>query len=721
MIGTLDTTDARAGLIQFSAAIYEPGDTIEVRGIKKGEDRPRVKWTTAADLPDLAEALASDNADGWNVYGGINPRPCKYQRGDEVIDLARAVFADFDDSTLADARAKWDTLGLPAPTLVIESGHGAHIYARLTYSCDDLAAWSALQWDLAIATGADVKIKNPERIMRLPGFTNWKREPVPCCIAEVDATRRADFDDLRAIVPPRHEPERPRVTLAALRSDPENIVYRCMKYLARCPDSIDGQDGSGKLYRAAMETMRFALMDGDAWQVLQWFNGAKCSPAWSDRELRHKLDDARKNCNGEFGSRLLEDRPQHTRRAAGTPQSVSPAQRDDPPIAPDIIGVAALVANNPDLRRPVIHNLLRLTEIGNIIAPPKRAKSWLALLIGSHVATGRAIFNTFTTERGRVLLIDNELHPNTLAKRVPAVAGAAGILSSELDGWLFVDSLRGRLRDLYAMGSYFLAIEPGRFDLIIMDALYRFMPRDHDENSNAQMTQLYNRLDHYAKMTGAAFLLVHHASKGLQSAKSITDVGAGAGAISRAADAHLILRDHEADGVAVLESVVRSWAPSPAICVRWEWPLWTRDGTLNPADLRQDGRRRQRTEDTEPTPEPKKTWTPEDFAGAFVTDTPKAKELILARATAEKLTERDAIRLLLRATDDGLIFQHEGASKNDRKAYFANRPPTVFDSAQTVSLSHTQPPTPPVCVETPRGEVSARRKRGKRKEEGGAK
>ena len=60
-------------------------------------------------------------------------------------------------------------------------------------------------------------------------------------------------------------------------------------------------------------------------------------------------------------------------------------------------------------------------------------------------------------------------------------------------------------------------------------AFYRFLPAGTDENANADMASLYNHIDRYAADLGCAFVLIHHSSKGNQSGKSVTDVGAGAG------------------------------------------------------------------------------------------------------------------------------------------------------------------------------------------------
>ncbi len=71
-----------------------------------------------------------------------------------------------------------------------------------------------------------------------------------------------------------------------------------------------------------------------------------------------------------------------------------------------------------------------------------------------------------------------------------------------------------------------------------------------------------------------SFVLVHHASKGNQSVKSVTDVGAGAGSQSRATDTHLVLRHHQEPGCVVVDAAVRSWPPIEPQCLRWSFPVW---------------------------------------------------------------------------------------------------------------------------------------------------
>ncbi|MEM7630362.1 MAG: AAA family ATPase, partial [Planctomycetota bacterium] len=255
----------------------------------------------------------------------------------------------------------------------------------------------------------------------------------------------------------------------------------------------------------------------------------------------------------------------------------------DDPLLPAPLSVGDLVDSYPRLREPVIHGLLREGETMNVIASPKTGKSWLTLDLAIAVATGRDWLGRYKTVPGDVLIIDNELHRETSAHRLPRVSEALGVAMREIRGRIFVDNLRGRLQDIFTLAPYFEAIEPGRYKVIVLDAFYRFMPAGGDENDNGTMANIYNRIDSFADRLGCCFVLIHHSTKGSQSGKSVTDVGAGAGAQSRATDTHLVLRPHEEDGVVVLDAAVRSWPPIEPTCLRWSFPVWNADRSLDPA------------------------------------------------------------------------------------------------------------------------------------------
>jgi hypothetical protein len=235
------------------------------------------------------------------------------------------------------------------------------------------------------------------------------------------------------------------------------------------------------------------------------------------------------------------------------------------------------------------------------------------------------------------------------------VADALGIPLAEVQDRVFVENLRGRLMDIYGLRDYLADVQPGRYAVVILDAWYRFVPRDADENSNADISAMYNIVDALADRLGCCFVLIHHSTKGTQSAKALVDVGSGAGAQSRACDTHLILRAHEQEDCFVLDAAARSWPPIKPICLRWEFPVFNPAPDLDPAALRPDRPRRPRPP-KEPAA-PVKAWSAASFAGDFITDTPQPRAAIFEAARAAGLSENRAKGLLAAAEAEGRAFR----------------------------------------------------------------
>ena len=254
-------------------------------------------------------------------------------------------------------------------------------------------------------------------------------------------------------------------------------------------------------------------------------------------------------------------------------------QKDDEPLSID-----DLLDGFPTLRPVIIDGFLRQGEIMNIIAAPKTGKSWFVLALALHVATGRDWLG-HTCKATKVLIIDNELHRETYSQRLALVMKAMGISRSELRERLEILPLRGKWTSLEYIGSKAEKFREKGYGLIVVDAFYRALPKGTVENDNGAITDLYNMLDRFASMIGCSFALIHHTSKGNQSMKSITDVGAGAGSQSRAADTHMTLREHKDDGYLVLESVVRSFPKQEPIVLKKAFPLMVPDYEKNPEDL----------------------------------------------------------------------------------------------------------------------------------------
>ena len=147
-----------------------------------GEHRkPVVQRFSLGELNDAVQFAQSMNAAKLNVYmmiNPINPSACiQPGRGATDTDIVRAhySFADADDrqglqglTSLADK--------LP-PDIHVTTGtvpyERSHAYWKLAEPCYDMNLWASKQVHIADQCHTDRSVKNPSRIMRLPGTVSY--------------------------------------------------------------------------------------------------------------------------------------------------------------------------------------------------------------------------------------------------------------------------------------------------------------------------------------------------------------------------------------------------------------------------------------------------------------------------------------------------------------------------------------------------------------------
>ena len=96
------------------------------------------------------------------------------------------------------------------------------------------------------------------------------------------------------------------------------------------------------------------------------------------------------------------------------------------------VSAVDLVREYPELRPVVIGDLLRRGEVMNVVAAPKVGKTWTVHALVVAIASGKHWLGKPTTP-GTVLLIDAELHKETLARRLHATKEAAGATDADLE------------------------------------------------------------------------------------------------------------------------------------------------------------------------------------------------------------------------------------------------------------------------------------------------
>lgn len=232
------------------------------------------------------------------------------------------------------------------------------------------------------------------------------------------------------------------------------------------------------------------------------------------------------------------------------------------------LDAAKLPGLNPPRADQVIEGVLDRGDVCLFAAPSKAGKSLFALGMAMAAASGQEFCGLNFGPRRRVFYLDGELSKEAIQRR--------SALLAEIDGnaaeTVFILPLRSSRVELAASqlaGMAPLISECGA-DLVVLDCAYSLYPNDEEfqENSNADIARFMGWIGKFAQAANVAVFLVHHATKGDSSGKSLIDFSSGAGAFGRAPRAIMNIRERHIRGdktqplVPVLEIIASNY-PSP--------------------------------------------------------------------------------------------------------------------------------------------------------------
>lgn len=193
-------------LPEWFRVLWGDGDAYgEIRCLSEGR-HPQSHFFPVSDSEGIAKyALNQDSLGGWDVYAGVAPR--LYQRGtnDSVVSSTHVLWADVDAKNRVGGKyaalAGVRMLQLK-PSIIVDSGHGFHLYWLLRAETDWDLAQQAMKALAREAHGDAVHDK--ARILRVPGTTNRKdpANPVPVRLLYWDTERKYRITDFPTIEEP---------------------------------------------------------------------------------------------------------------------------------------------------------------------------------------------------------------------------------------------------------------------------------------------------------------------------------------------------------------------------------------------------------------------------------------------------------------------------------------------------------------------------------------
>jgi len=211
------------------------------------------------------------------------------------------------------------------------------------------------------------------------------------------------------------------------------------------------------------------------------------------------------------------------------------------------------------VKRPVqVDGLFRKGDNVLLTAPSKMGKTWFYSTIATCIASG-INFCSRPTMKGRVLLIDLELHRDDAIERLWRVAKANQLERPPED--LFLWPLRSCDYTLDTLVEVLAErlIHIGDIDVIILDPIYMLENgQGFDENNASDVKKLMVEMSKLGQRHGATLCLSHHYRKGTMGTEDHIDRGSGSGAFARFPDSLISLSRHQEQGCAIVEVTGRS-------------------------------------------------------------------------------------------------------------------------------------------------------------------
>jgi hypothetical protein len=531
--------------------LVEPGSTVEMR-VLNASGGPHIRHYSSEDLLTMARDAVRFSKDAQGVYWLLNPLPaewCGSPAKDMDIVRRRWLLIDCDpkrkgtvSSTDAEKDAARATMvmvdaflgeqGWPAP-IIGDSGNGFHLLYLIDLPADDGGLVHRVLNVLASlfdneAASIDTKVANASRICKLYGTLAGKGPNTsdrPHRLSKIiTIPEQLDVVPVAMLVRLASEGDVhqdatgqpvPRPPAAADRDSYPAAIERAAKYLGEMDASIAGANGSNRLIKAASVLVNdFGLADGEAFCLLMTEFNPRCQPPWSDAEVRHKIEDSRKN---------PPHRPAKGQGAAGPIGRSSSNFRTNG--QPQNTTTEAIVVRLSDVQEREVEwlwpNRIPLGKLTLLAGDPGLGKSFVMVDMAARVSTGTGWPDCYDQPQpvGSVIMFNCE---DDIADTVlPRLKRAGGDPSKviALQGIATIDGESGERRQ---RGFSFDVDLPKLIEVLEVNSDVRLVVIDPvsaycgatDSHKNADIRAMLAPLSDMASQYRVAVVMVTHLAKG---------------------------------------------------------------------------------------------------------------------------------------------------------------------------------------------------------------
>jgi len=151
---------------------------------------------------------------------------------DSEITACRAFFCEWDDRSKEEQFWAWKELGLPEPTIQVDTGgKSIHNYWVLKKVIDP-KTWKPIQERLLDHADADRALKNPSRVMRLAGTYHMKDNGKQGGMTKIiyNSNKKYSYKDIEACLPTlkQHEKVKNSVSFDEFEKAPMDVVEKAL-------------------------------------------------------------------------------------------------------------------------------------------------------------------------------------------------------------------------------------------------------------------------------------------------------------------------------------------------------------------------------------------------------------------------------------------------------------------------------------------------------------